>query len=202
MSARLGEVSGCALRPLEAAECEALVSWLRGEGAAPEGVEGLAWALGHFDDGVTWCRLEGERWRRGDEVAPALCPAIRRERLQELRLFGEGAEILIWRSPRGLRGRRVSEAEGAEEALRPSDRAWILRGDQVEGSLSGGFTQVVDGSGAGQVLPLVVTAEQLKARKVMLHVKHHYQRDAESGAVRVALTRLVKVGLKDKGGRS
>src|SRR5690606_37119669 len=69
----------------------------------------------------------------------------------------------------------------------------ILRGGSVLAQRRHGFTHIGDGAGAEQVLPLAVSNEQLRAAQVPLDVCHYYEADAETGAVRIAATRLVRL---------
>lgn len=196
-------LAGCELSMLDSAACQRYLAWLLGEdeAAAPEGAIGLDWALAHCDDGVTWGRhdAEAKAWRLGNQVAPEVSPPIRWESLQELRLFGETSEILIWRTDTGLRGRVLREGDPAPEPgdtsnpLRPSDESYILRGVHVVAQHDHNFTQVGDRTGAEQLLPLAVTAEQLRTGQVRLATCQYYESDAETGAVRIAATRLVKL---------
>lgn len=192
---------GYDLASLDPSTCERYVSWLLGEGnaAAPEEASGLVWALAHCDDGVTWGCYDAGVWRLGNHVAPEVSPPIRLETLQELRLFGERAEVLVWRTDAGLRGRVLRETDPAADRgdesnpLRPSNESRILRGGSVLAQRRHGFTHIGDGAGAEQVLPLAVSNEQLRAAQVRLDVCHYYEADAETGAVRIAATRLVRL---------
>lgn len=196
-------LTGCNLAALDSSTCERYVSWLVDEenAAAPEEASGLVWALAHCDDGVTWGRYDAgaKAWRLGNHVAPEVSPPIRSETLQELRLFGERGEVLIWRTDAGLRGRVLGETDPAadrdDEAnpLRPSDESRVLRGTLVVAECDHGFTHIGDGAGAEQLLPLAASDEQLRAAQVRLDVRHYYEADAETGAVRIAATRLVRL---------
>lgn len=196
-------IAGCVLSSLDAKACEGYLDWLIDKADPPEGVNDLVWMLGHFDDGVTWARRDPEKrsWISGHAVAATISPAIRRETLQELRLFGGDHEILIWRTASGLRGREVRDVgDGQEPAfLRPADEARVLRGDRIQDELADGFTCVTDTTGARQVLPISVTKKQLDFHKVQLLVRHYFEQDDRTGAVRVALTRLVSLSGGDHG---
>lgn len=194
-------LAGCDLTPLDSPTCERYISWLLGEEntAVPEEASGLVWALAHCDDGVTWgCYDAAARaWRLGNQVAPEVSPPIRSETLQELRLFGEDGEVLIWRTDAGFQGRVLREADPAadrnDEAnpLRPLDESRVLRGALVVAQCEHGFTHIGDGTGAEQVLPLAVSNEQLRNAQIRLNVCHYYESDADTGAVRIAATRFV-----------
>lgn len=196
-------IAGCELTPLDSSTCEGYVSWLRGEEsvAAPEGATGLAWALAHCDDGVTWGRYDeaARAWRLGNQVAPDVSPPIRPETLQELRLFGKDGEVLIWRTEAGLRGRVLRETQPSRnrddeaDPLRSSEESRVLRGDLVLAQCEYGFTRIRDRAGAEQVLPIEVSDEQLRAAQIRLVVRHYFEADGETGAVRIAATRLVRL---------
>ena len=197
-------LTGCHLEALDAAECARHLAWLLGEKEAtePERATGLVWALAHCDDGVTWGRYNAAAkvWRLGNQVAPEVSPPIRPETLQELRLFGETSEVLIWRIDAALRGRILRETDPPADRsdrsnpLRPSpDETRILHGDHVVAQCEHDFSHIGDRTGAEQVLPFAVTDEHLRITRVRLQVRHYYESDAETGAVRIAATRLVKL---------
>lgn len=202
------DLAGCELSVLDPTACDEYLAWLLGReyAAPPEGALALHWALAHCDDGVTWGRYDRGTgvWRLGSEVAPGISPPIREESLQELRLFGETGEVLIWRGEDGLAGRELRDGVVARETgetpdpLRPSDEARVLGGNTVRSRLPHDFTHVADGAGAEQILPLSVTTEQLQGKEVRLVVRHYYEEDEETGTVRVTATRLVKL---ESGGR-
>jgi CRISPR-associated protein (TIGR03984 family) len=185
--------------PIESVACHAYLAWLLGQasGEQPDGATELAWALAHSDDGVTWGRFDtaAKIWRLGDQAAPQVSPPIRLETLQELRLFGPTCEVLIWRTAQGLRGRTLRDADAStdkgEDALAPLVEDRLVLGERVVASCAHDFTHVGDRTGAEQVLPILVTDKQLHAGQVKLQVRHHFELDAETGAARVTVTRLV-----------
>jgi len=195
-------LAGAELSALDSAACHRYVAWLLGEETtAPKGAPEVDWALAHSDDGVTWARYDAgaNAWRMGNQVAPDVSPPIRRESLQELRLFAEIGEVLIWRTDEGLQGRVLRDGDPAVDPgdtsnpLRPSDDSRILRGGHLVAQRDHDFTHVGDRTGAEQVVPLAVTGEQLRMGQVRLAARHYYEADEETGAVRIAATRLVKL---------
>ena len=213
-TAREPRAAGCQIERLDAEACDRYLAWLLGDSSSSppdrDQAANLVWALAHCDDGVTWGRYDtGEhRWALGSEVAPDVSPPIRREALQELRIFDEKREALIWRTEAGLRGRIIREAEHFDTAdsLCPSDERRILRGDRVHrnDAINAGFTHIADQTGAQQVVPSTITNEDFGARRdrrqpLCLHLRHYYEQDPETGAVRIVATRLVK--LDDAGTR-
>lgn len=202
-------LAGCKLGPLDSSTCQQYLCWLRGErNEAPDSAIRLVWALAHCDDGVTWGRYDqaARAWRLGNQVAPGVSPPIRPETLQELRLFGEDAEVLIWRTGAGLRGRVLRDSDFAADRddaagpLRPLDESRIVRGSLVLAQCEHGFTHIGDGTGAEQVLPLSVSGEQLQSARVRLDVRHYHEADETTGAVRIAATRLVRLASLASGG--
>lgn len=194
-------IAGCCIKPLDDAACRRYLDWLTGDGDTPEGADGGAWALGHFDDGVTWGRWDRHTstWASGHEAAPDISPAIRAATLQELRIFGDEREVLIWRTSSGLRGREVTEpGMNQYPEMEPLSESRVLRGSQVRREYDRGFTCVADRTGAHQVLPIRITDQHLRRQNVRLIVRHYFEKDDKTGVVRVALTRLVAL----QGGRN
>jgi CRISPR-associated protein (TIGR03984 family) len=190
------------LSALDPAACDQHLAWLLGGREPPGEVTGLVWALGHFDDGVTWGRRAQDRvWRLGQQVAPDVSPPVRPQTLQELRLFGHTAEVFIWRTDEGLRGRVLRENDSAVDhndetnPLRPSDESRIIRGTRIIAQCEQSFTHIGDGAGAEQILPRAVTNEQLQGAQVVLTVRHYWEQDRQTGAVRIAVTRLVELAV-------
>lgn len=199
---------------LDAETCASYLVWLLGEPqtAAPDETTGLAWALAHCDDGVTWGRYDEDEhtWYFGNQAYPvpnqSPAPQIRRDRLQELRIFGDLGEVLIWKTTDGFRGRFLHELdppadrEDTNDPLRPSDEERILLGNRIIAVCAFGFTHVCDGAGKEQVVPLSVTNEVLQTRQMCLSVRHYYEMDTGTGAVRIAVTRLVNLKLGNRHG--
>lgn len=84
----------------------------------------LRYLLAHADDGVIWGRFASERWYTSHEAAgdeaPAVCPPLREVTLQEVRLFDEQAEILLWREEGLWRARilrTLADGEAAGEGV-------------------------------------------------------------------------------------
>jgi CRISPR-associated protein (TIGR03984 family) len=201
-------IAACVIKPIDAMACERYFAWLLGEPqAAPaEDATNLVWALAHCDDGVTWGRYDQAQatWHFASAVEPDVSPPLRRETLQELRIFGEPGEILIWRSDAALHGRVLRDTEpppdqlDESDPLRPDDESRILRGDLVPTAYENGFSRIADrGTGSEQVLPAVVTPDGLRARRARLGVRHYFQQDTESGTVRIAVTRLVNLTIEE-----
>ena len=188
-------VEGCQIDRLDGPSCRAWLDHVSGRSAAPvpELIEPSTWLLSHCDDGVTWGMVEGSGWRLGSMAFPDLCPPPSAATLQELRVFSRKVEILIWRGAAGLSGRILRESPSLVDGhpCAPHDERRLLLAGRV-GEYRDGFTRVGDGTGAEQALPLRVT-EGPSHSWPRLRVRHYFARDAETGGVRVAVTRLVEV---------
>ncbi|MCB1058430.1 MAG: hypothetical protein KDD11_23250, partial [Acidobacteria bacterium] len=130
------------------------------EGVALGGSQGLEWLLAYCDDGVVWGRRDSpERaWQLSSSHAPDLCPVIGRANLQQLRLFGKGAEVLLWRSEGGFRGRRLEDGAPVTGPDRPADETRILVGNRWLKSYPGSFSRVRDADGREQAIPIACEA--------------------------------------------
>ncbi len=189
---------GCAATRLEGDRSAAFFAWAAGEGPAP--VEeaagaGLAWLLAYSDAGVTWGRLEGREWKLSASAFPEVSPPLVEGALHELRLFGRAAEIRLWRSGAELAGRRLADPLDAagRGPLAPRDDRWLLEGDRLAGCRDG-FALFTGRAGRLQALPLVIPEAEIEGTLPWrLEVRHYFEQDPDTGAVRVALTRLVGV---------
>ncbi|WP_129675900.1 CRISPR-associated protein Csx19 [Candidatus Chloroploca sp. Khr17] len=195
------QLFGCDLLPLDAVACEQYLAWLIGEAgtAEPNALGSARWLLAHSLDGITWGRYERttQTWLLGHTIAPEISPPLQRQMLLELRIFGAAGEVLIWRTDDGLRGRVLredGEAYQRDNPLRPADEERIVLGRHIlETHHTAGFTHVRDGTAKEQVLPLVVSEQDLRSGKVRLVIRNYYEADATTGVVRIAATRLVKL---------
>lgn len=186
-------MAGCQVERINASAAKAWLDYVLGRGAAPMSLGGPTWLLCHCDDGVTWGRLEGSAWRLGSGVFPDLCPVPSEISVQELRVFSPSAEVLVWRTEDGLRGRVLRDSDPAvnDGPLAPHDEDRLLLGERV-GEFRDGFTRVGDGTGAEQALPLHITEERSSSWP-RLRVRHYFAREERTGCVRIVATRLVEV---------
>lgn len=186
-------IAGCQLEPLDSAAVQTWLQFVLGGGDAPADLGKPAWLLCHCDDGVTWGRHETDGWHLGSSYFPDLCPVPSEDNVQEMRIFSSAAEVLIWRSETGLRGRLLRDLQpcGAEQPDRPDDEERLLLAGRVAEHRHG-FTRVGDDGGAEQALPLRVTGGS-SASWPRLRVRHYFARDPRTDCVRVIATRLVEV---------
>jgi CRISPR-associated protein (TIGR03984 family) len=184
---------GCDITSLDDTECRAWIDWVLGKQATPGAFSQPTWLLAHCHAGVTWGRLEDGQWRLASGAFPDLCPHPEAMTIQEFRIFSPAEEVLIWRVAFGLRGRILRDRDLAttDELTRPEDEERVLLAGQLI-EQKHGFSRVGDGTGAEQALPVVVNGEPPKPWPRLV-VRHYFARDAETGVVRVVVTRLKEV---------
>ncbi|MEG4311465.1 MULTISPECIES: type III-D CRISPR-associated protein Csx19 [unclassified Microcoleus] len=155
------------------------------------GDDRVIWLLAHADDGVIWGKFRGDDYKlvtSGDEdVFPQLAK-LRSPTLQQCRIFGENAEVMLWKVGKNWTARLVQD-DNKPECLPDEDQ--ILWGTQVEKE-SNGFSLVSDGSqGLKHAVPLTgITFKGKDSRPLRLKVRHYIDYD-ESGVARIYLSRLV-----------
>jgi len=202
----MSKLRGACLVALTEEECRRVVAWVQGGTAFPDAAADCRWLLAHCDDGVIWGKRQpptGE-WRlsSGRFAGENHSPFLREEALQQLRLFGETEEVLVWRAGGGFRGRRLRDGEPlpAGDPFTPADEEQILVGDRVLAGPDEGFTLVGDGTGSRHAVPRSVAKEELdrKPWSLRLGLKQYFEEDPESGAVRVAATRLTGLGPEER----
>ncbi|HXK58581.1 MAG TPA: CRISPR-associated protein Csx19 [Acidobacteriota bacterium] len=195
----MSRLKGCTIEPLSPEACEQILGWVAGGAQMPESHDGLRWLLAHCYDGVTWGKRENSHWRLSSTSFPDLCPIVSKDNLLEMRLFGEEGEIMIWRSEKGFLGRRLADQqEQIDEAIRPEDEIRILLGDRLVPDLPNprdGFSRVATAGGTQQAVPVECTKDDFCGGRwpLCLTVRHYFEENPETGAVRVAATRLVNV---------
>lgn len=185
-------IAGCRVEVLSASQCGDFVASLAGATDLGSGL-GLRWLLAHGEEGVTWGRrASAGEWQLASTRFPEVAPPVRPETLSTLRLFGPEQEVLVWRTDGELRGRRASDdSDAVPDWLRPRPERRVVLGDRLI-ERRDGFCRVASATGAEQVLPFDLRQEQFRGRSPLrLVVRHHFESLAESGVVRVALTRLV-----------
>ncbi|MEG4166129.1 MULTISPECIES: type III-D CRISPR-associated protein Csx19 [unclassified Microcoleus] len=156
------------------------------------GDDRVIWLLAHADDGVIWGKFRGDDYKlvtSGDEdVFPQLAK-LRSPTLQQCRIFGKNAEVMLWKVGQNWKARLVQD-DNKPKCLPDEDQ--ILWGTKVEKE-SKGFSLVSDGSqGLKHAVPLTgITFTGKDSRPLRLKVRHYIDYDDESGVARIYLSRLV-----------
>ena len=184
-----------------------LLAWVRGEGEAVPEAAGTCWLLAHCDDGVVWGRYDTTQgnWKLSSGPFPCISPELKEDNLQQLRLFGEDMEVLIWRTENNFQGRILQDAKDPDEKeLHPLKEKRILVGDRILDEPDDNFTLVGDAGGSRHAVPICCKAEDFEKRgrphwPLRLAVKHYLTQDQDTGVVRVTASRLVEVyNIKNK----
>ena len=154
---------------------------------------GLQWLLAHVDDGVVWGRVEEGALHVSGEVAPEVSPPLRETTLQQARLFGCQAELLLWRDgdnqwhARLLRDAEDGEPTEWDESFDEPQRLWGTHG----APLNNDFTLFRDGAqGLRHALPFPLCAgdaEQPLAPPRLV-VRHYL---SKASFARVVASRLI-----------
>ena len=191
-------LSSCEIRPLASEKSKQIVASLSEPQERTTG-----WLLARCDDGVAWAKLEGGLWCFAPTSFREFCAKVTEGSLQELRIFDEHQETLIWRSGGSFLGRVLTDSQSTapDEASAPLLEYWIVLGDRILKGPEGGFTVVGDRTGSRHAVPLECTIGDFNGgtSPLTLLVKHYFavdtpnERNPATGVVRVAATRLVKL---------
>jgi len=155
------------------------------------------WLLAHTYDGVVW-----GRWDDGWQLSSGLIdnsPKLTADMLLELRLFGPGSELYVWRDGLDLKARNIVDSPGDQIAY--YDEPQLLWGTAGE-DVGNGFTKLEDGShGLAHAVPLDMgNFDAENVRPVSLYLRHYVEEDTETGLARVTMSRLLKLHTEVKNG--
>jgi CRISPR-associated protein (TIGR03984 family) len=196
------EPGGYQVTPVATDDLADVAAWLLKQARK----HGLTTLLTHADDGVIWGRMtdEGTLLTSYDVFGEPPSPKLRLGTLQQARLFGERAELLLWRTAAGWQARLAEDDPEGEHY----DQSQLLWGDRYIDDAEG-FTLVEEGrQGLHHAPPVDVPEAEFLAEKkepeqkeqsrrpLRLWVRHYLTTNSKTGVVDVALSRLVKVGYK------
>jgi len=159
--------------------------------------EPFAWLLAHCTDGVTWgAASQGGAvvTAAGVRVDPPI-PAPALANVQELRIFGPDAELLVWRTgdpAAPFLGRRL-EAGRPEPGAELRSRVLPLLGRATEELEHHGrrWTLLADGAGRRQIVPLSGLPQGIECPAVVDTIE--YTDTDTDGVVRVANRQVVRL---------
>lgn len=193
---------GCQVTPLDTTNFAAdLGAWFQ---VQPH-VGNEKWFLAHADDGVIWGQIRDSRLELSNsvfpEVFPEVSPALRAATLQQARLFGEQAEVRVWRENNAFSACLLQDYH--DQGAEAFDEEHVLWGTQSVGQRDG-FTLMTDGrQGLRHAVPLLVPQDVLDEKRrshpLRLRVRHYLTCDAD-GQVNISLSRLVALEMQRGGG--
>lgn len=168
----------------------------------------LKYFLAHAEDGVIWGRFnESYHLITADSVfSPEIfnihLPKLRLLTLQQCRIFGETAEILLWKAQKTWKARIIKD-DSSVEHIPEKQILWgtqVEKGKNAENGEQNGFTLLSDGSqGLKHAVPITGLSNYFSEdktqlyRPVRLNVKHYIKYDEETGIGRIFLSRLVSL---------
>ena len=172
-------------------------TWLVRQARAHE----LTTLLAHADDGVIWGRVIGGQLALSSQAFIDVSPPLRVSTLQQVRLFGKQAELLVWRDGnREWRARLLRDEEGVSDDQWRFDESQLLWGDHQEGKSVNGFTLVADGQqGLRHAVPLPARDIHFGPsgwHPLRLKVRHYLARD-EDGVLVIVQGRLVELQVEE-----
>lgn len=182
----------------------------------------LEFLLSHLDDGVVWGKMLGnghlaisgevlKKMEQQDNIQVqatyGAAPELRLETLQQARLFGEKAELLLWRDGDGnLRARLIEDTDDAATAtwLQCFDEPQLLWGThgipakvEADNEMNEKFTLIWEGSqGMHQIIPIKLEVDGenkiVEKKEPKLRVRHYLNKEKDREA-RVVASRLVGI---------
>jgi len=152
---------------------------------------GLRWLLAHADDGVIWGELRADGLHLSGNAFPKFSPPLRAVTLQQVRLFGPDAELLLWKYDATWQTRLIQD--GAGENGEYYDEPHLLWGNRAE-QQQDGFVLLREGKEGLHHAPPLPQGVHLPAR---LQVRHYLAYDPD-GQAYIAYSRLV--ALVNQGG--
>lgn len=203
--------------PIEILDPDNLIGWLKDKAEKHT----LTYLLAHADDGVIWGRVDDQlvtsyealhsdkvqaEWVEWDSprivAAKKSLPPLRIETLQQARLFGEKAELFIWKDGDGAWHSRL-----IQDAEKDTTPAWLESFDEPQmlwgthgTKLDHGFTLLEDGAqGLRHAVPVPLKLSDSPQRfgettPPRLVVRHYLNKD---GFAQVVVSRLVKFKFDD-----
>ena len=161
----------------------------------------LRWLLVHADDGVIWGDVRESGLHLSSNAFPKVSPPLRSITIQQVRLFGEDGELLLWRTDNGFAARLLLDGQGTK-MVECFEEPYLLWGTYVE-EAKDGFSKLCQGAQGLRHTPPVhmrATDDGKLQDRVAVMVRHYLAYD-EDGQAYVNTSRLVRAFQK-KGGRN
>lgn len=149
------------------------------------------YVLAHANDGVIWARVEGQVLITAHEAGDSNAPNLDLDQLQQMRLFGETGEVMLWRHASSWRFRTVSDAADGPEACPYYDEKQMLWGTEST-LLKSNFSLLTEGKqGQRHAVPIAVAGTLSDTRRVTMTLRHYLNND--SHPARVVLSRILAI---------
>lgn len=159
------------------------------------------WLLAHSLDCVIWGKFEHTKLQLGCDPQK-----LRFETLQQCRIFGSAAEVLLWSNASSWQAVAITDPADPTEYIDEWQMLWGIAGEPSK-TLSG-FTTLTDGiQGMQHTLPLLfepqdryfgqVDDQQPKHRPARLLVRHILDFDPNTAAAYIRASRLVELSAKE-----
>jgi CRISPR-associated protein (TIGR03984 family) len=146
----------------------------------------LRWLLAHADDGVIWGELRADGLHLSGDAFPQISPPLRTATLQQARLFGPQAELLLWEDGADWCARLMRDGTGEDGEY--YDETHLLWGNEAE-QQQDGFVLLREGKEGLRHAPPLSQATPLPVR---LQVRHYLVYDSD-GQAYIAYSRLVAI---------
>jgi hypothetical protein len=181
-------LQGVVLESLDSAACAPYIAWmLTPSSPLPSGLPQRKYhAVLQCSDSLVWGIGDENGWQWASDADKAIrAPCCKN--LLEARIFREDMEILIWRdepfSSAQFRGRIAQESACSDE-YRPLERFYCFAGkEKSASSLPSTFVKREEPGGNTTVTP----------EGAGVSIRAYLQPDADTGLLRVALTRFVSI---------
>lgn len=148
----------------------------------------LTWLLVHCDDGVIWGKVDVDgRLSTSHDAFPQVSPILRLPTIQQLRLFGEAAEVYLWNTQPGFKARLIEDGAVIQDPEKFYDETQWLYG--TGGRQASGFTLMTEGE---ESLEHAVPLQGMGGFRAGLKVRHYIAYD-DQGQAYVPLSRLVQL---------
>jgi CRISPR-associated protein (TIGR03984 family) len=163
-----------AIEPDKLSNTDTLKQWIE----VQQKVYQLKYLLAHAEDGVIWGKFKEGQLVTAEQLWDR-SPRLQPDTLQQCRIFGEQAEVMLWRKEKGWQARVIQEKQQDIDCLIIEKQ--MLWGNKIE-KKDDEFTLLTDGQqGLRHAVPIteipISQEKPIPKRLVYLHVKHYIEHD-------------------------
>ncbi len=151
----------------------------------------LQYLLTHADDGVNWGIVDNGQLTISHDCYPDYAPELRLATLQQVRLFGDGGELYLWRVDGQWHGRFLDGSRDKDADTLPTCYLlWGTSEDTRQKSADARFILLADGEEGLRHAPPRLKDFAANSHYLALKVLHYVAYDGD-GQAHVAASRLV-----------